>query len=165
MTMARSVRQHLNKVGVRYDVLNHPHSSTSRQSAERAHLLPSEVAKAVMTRDGNRYLLCVIPSGNRLVFSWLNSCMNGDYGLVEEAELQDMFDDCEVGAVPALGQVYGFPVIWDEKLGQLKDVYIESGDHENLIHLDQGAFQELMGLQEHMSISCPDYEYGDFMSH
>ena len=165
MTMARSVRQHLNKVGVQYEILNHPHSSTSRQSAQRAHLPASQVAKAVMTRDGDKYLLCVIPSGNRLVFSWLNSCMNGDYRLCEEAELQHLFDDCEFGAVPALGQVYGFPVIWDEKLGQLKDVYIESGDHENLIHLDQGAFQELMGLQEHMTISCPDYEYGDFMSH
>ncbi len=50
-------------------------------------------------------------------------------------------------------------------LAELKDIYIESGDHENLIHLDQGAFMELMGLQEHMAISCPDYEYGDFMSH
>jgi len=165
MTMAQSVRGHLNKAGVSYEVLNHPHSSTSRQSAYRAHLSPAEVAKAVMTSDGAHYLLCVIPSANRLVFPWLNSYTNSDYRLVKESDLKNLFDDCEVGAVPALGQVYGFPVIWDEKLGELQDIYIESGDHENLIHLDQGAFRELMGLQEHMTISCPDYEHGDFMSH
>ena len=164
MTMARSVREHLNKKGVSYEIVHHAHSSSSRQSARKAHLSPAQVAKAVLTHDGDNYLLCVIPSGNRLVFSWLNSAMRGHYRLVREDELGDFFDDCEVGAVPAVGQVYGFPVVWDDRLAEQKDVYIESGDHENLIHVDQGAFMELMGLQEHMTISCPDYESEDFIS-
>ena len=163
MTMANSVEQHLNHAGVHYDLVHHPHSATSRQSARSAHLPPSQVAKAVMMRDGDRYLLCVIPSGNRLVFSWVNRYMGGRYYLVDEDELGEIFDDCEVGAVPALGQVYGVPVIFDDALGKLDDIYLESGDHENLIHLDQGGFQTLMGPQVSMTISCPDYEYADFM--
>ncbi len=165
MTMARSIKEHLTKVGVNYDLLHHPHSSTSLQSARLAEISPRQVAKAVLTRSGENYLLCVIPSTHRLVISWLNSHMHGDYKLVSEDELAELFSDCELGAVPALGQVYGFPVIWDDCLKEMKDIYIESGDHENLIHVNQGGFMELLGLQEHMTISCPEDEYGNHLSH
>lgn len=163
MTMARSVEQHLNRVGVSYDLVPHPHSQTSKQSARAAHLSPRQVAKAVLTRDGDNYQLCVIPASHRIVFPWLNSYMRGHFRLVSEEELKTLFSDCEVGAVPALGQVYGFPVIWDNSLIDTDDIYIESGDHENLIHVNHAAFMELMGLQNHMTISCPEDDYSDYM--
>ena len=88
--------------------------------------------------------------------------MNGDFELASESELAYFFDDCEIGAVPALGQAYGCEVVWDERLADQKDLYLESGDHENLIHLDNSAFMELMGDTEHLTISCPDYEASEF---
>jgi len=154
MSMAPRIEAHLGRVGINYSVVHHPHSSTSLQSARVAHVPASQVAKAVMTHDGDNYRLCVIPSTHRLVLSWLNKYMDGHFRLATEDELEGLFDDCEVGAVPALGQVYGLPVIWDQSLANMKEIYFESGDHENLIHLDQGAFMELMGLQEHVVISC-----------
>jgi len=165
MTIARSVEAHLNKVGISYDLLHHPHSNSSLQTAMAAHLSPNQLAKAILVRDGEHHVLCVIPTGHRLVFSWLNSYMNRRYEMVQEHELREFFSDCEVGAVPALGQVYGLPVIWDSCLENMKDVYIESGDHENLIHVNHSAFMELMGLQDHMIISCPEEEYREQMSH
>ena len=62
----------------------------------------------------------------------------------DEAELKILFDDCEQGAVPALGQVYGLPVIWDKSLEGLTSIYFESGDHQNLIRVDHGSFMQLM---------------------
>ena len=165
MTMARNIEQHLDKVGIRYDLLTHPHSQTSLQSARMSHLPPGQVAKAILTHDGEKYLLCVIPSGHRLVLSWVNSHMHGHYNLVQEEELSDFFNDCETGAVPALGQVYGLPVVWDETLGDMEDIYIESGDHEHLIHVDHGGFLELMGRQQHMILSCQKNDYSDHKHH
>lgn len=162
MTMARSVREHLTRSGVEYDVLQHTHSDSSRQTATRAHVPASQLAKAVLTRQDDRYLLCVIPADYRLVFSWLNAELGGHYQLASESELAYFFDDCEVGAVPALGQAYGCKVVWDERLADQKEIFLESGDHENLIHVDQCGFLELMGEQEHLTISCPDYEAADF---
>ena len=78
---------------------------------------------------------------------------------MDEDELQDLFEDCSFGAVPALGQVYGLPVIWDQSLLKMDDIYFEGGDHKNLIHLDHGSFMQLMGLQENDVISCPIDEY------
>ena len=156
MSVSASVHGHLNCKGVHYDVLNHPHSRCSLESARLAHIPPGQVAKGVLTHDGENYLLCVIPSNHRLSISWLNKSMNGNFTLVNEHRLGEFFDDCEIGAIPALGQVYGLHVIWDEALGDRDDLYIESGDHENLIHVTRGGFMELMGGQEHMTISLPD---------
>ncbi len=161
MSMAPRIEAHLGKVGINYDLVNHPHSSTSLQSARVAHVPAIQVAKAVMTHDGDNYRLCVIPSTHRLLLSRLNKHMGGHFRLASEEELKGLFDDCEVGAVPALGQVYGLPVIWDQSLAHMEDIYFESGDHENLIHLNHGAFMELMGLQEHDVISCLSEEYGN----
>ncbi|OUS11971.1 hypothetical protein A9Q89_07355 [Gammaproteobacteria bacterium 53_120_T64] len=163
MAMAYSIEQHLHKVGVDYSLLHHPHTHSSLHTAHIAHLPAREVVKAVLCHDRDNYLLCVIPASHRIVFHWLNRMMNGQYQLASEDELESVFLDCEMGAVPALGQVYGFHVIWDDCLQETDDIYLESGDHEHLIHLNHGAFMQLMGLQEHMTISCPEEEYSDHL--
>ncbi len=159
MSVAPRIQAHLSRVGVPYELIAHPHTQTSLDTAHSAHVPSKQFAKAVMTHDGDNYRLCVIPASNRLVLSWLNKHMRGRFRLVDETELANVFDDCEPGAVPALGQVYGLPVIWDQSLLAMDDIYFESGDHRNLIHLDHGAFMQLMGLQDHAVISCPMEEF------
>lgn len=155
MSISPSVQEHLNRKGVFYELLNHPHSRCSLESARLAQIPPSQVAKGVLTHDGENYLLCVIPSNHRLSISWLNKSMNGNFKLVSEHRLGEFFDDCEIGAIPALGQIYGLHVIWDEALADREDLFIESGDHENLIHVSKGGFMELMGGHEHLTMSYP----------
>lgn len=167
MSVAPRIEAHLSRVGVTYDLIAHPHTTNSIDSARSAHVPSHQLAKAVMTHDGENYRLCVIPASHRLVLNWLNKHMRGRFRLVGETELSEMFDDCEPGAVPALGQVYGLPVIWDQSLLAMDDIYFESGDHRNLIHLDHGAFMQLMGLQDHAMISCPleDYDSDSHLIH
>lgn len=155
MSIAPRIEAHLSKSGIHYNLVEHSESSTSLGSVQSANIPSAQMAKAVMTHDGETYRLCVIPANHKLVIPWLNVHMQGKYRLVAEAELKAIFDDCELGAVPALGQVYGLPVIWDQSLMQMQDIYFESGDHKNLVHVDHGAFMELMGLQENDVISYP----------
>ncbi len=164
MSIAPRIQQHLSRIGVDYSLISHPKSESSADSARFAHIPAEQVAKGVMTYSvgdtgEKNYRLCVIPSSHRLVIHWLNRHLNGDYHLVKENELPRLFEDCDEGAVPALGQVYGLPVIWDLKLMDLGDIYFESGDHLNLVHLDHGSFLQLMGLQDHAMISCPEEDY------
>ena len=63
------------------------------------------------------------------------------------------FQDCDVGAVPALSNAYGLDVIWDEQLTNASEIYIEAGDHENLIHMHGDAFCKLMEDLPHNIIS------------
>ncbi len=167
MTMAPSIETHLGRSGIDFNLIPHPHSSSSLQTARLAHVSAQHVAKAVMTHDGEIYRLCLIPSTHRLVLSWLNEHMHGHFRLVMEQELADLFADCEIGAVPALGQVYGFPVIWDSSFSRMDEIFLESGDHENLVRVDKGAFMQLMAGQEEDRISCEndEYEFRDELLH
>lgn len=160
MSIAPRIEAHLSKVGVNYDVIQHPESHTSLASARLAKVPAQQLAKAVITHDGDNYRLCVIPATHQLVPELLDQHMGGGhYRLVHEEEIKTLFDDCEAGAVPALGQVYGMPVIWDKSLEHLPDIYFESGDHHNLIHVNHGSFMQLMGLQDNDVISCPTEFY------
>ena len=71
MSVSASVHEHLNRKGVNYDLLNHPHSNSSLESARLAQIPPNQVVKGVLTHDGENSLLCVIPSNHRLSISWL----------------------------------------------------------------------------------------------
>ena len=155
MSVSASVQAHLTRKGVIYDLLNHPHSQSSLESARLAEVPAEQVLKGVLTHDDGNYLLCVIPSDHQLSMARVNRAMSGQFELASEERVGEFFNDCDLGAIPALGQVYGLHVIWDDALAEEDDFYIESGDHENLIHVNRGAFMELMGGLEHMSISSP----------
>jgi Ala-tRNA(Pro) deacylase len=55
--------------------------------------------------------------------------------------------------VPALSDAYGLDVIWDDHLKHVRDIYIEAGDHEHLIHLRGDDFRQLMSSLPHCIIS------------
>ena len=167
MSIAPKIEEHLSKVGIHYDLIQHPKTFCSIETARSANIPSIKLAKSVVTHDGENYRLCVIPTNHKLVIPWLDQHMKGHYRLVHESELNELFDDCQPGAIPPLGQVYGLPVIWDNSLQQLQDVYFESGDHRSLIHVDQGSFMQLMGLQDKDAISCPsdDLEGRAYFTH
>jgi len=153
MSIAASVQQHLDRTGVFYDLVPHKHSHSSLESARVASVPAEQVIKAVLTHDGNNYQLCLLPASRHLDMTMLDDYMCGHFELAMEDDLELVFDDCERGAVPALGQVYGFHVVWDDALAEQDDLYMEAGDHRHLIHLTRGAFMELMGRQDHAPMS------------
>lgn len=163
MSIAPKVRDHLNRTGVEYSIVHHPKTFSSLASAHSAHVAAKEVAKAIIVHDGEKYRMCLIPASHKLVLQWLNETMHGDYRLVSEDEIGDIFEDCEVGAIPALGQLYGLPVTWDRSLGKLDDLYFEAGDHKDLVHVNHAGFMQLLGLQDDDNISCPIEQF-DFSS-
>jgi Ala-tRNA(Pro) deacylase len=73
--------------------------------------------------------------------------------LATEQELQGLFTDCEVGAVPPLGQAYGIRTIVDRQLLDRDDIYFEGGDHRTVVHLKGGTFRRLMDKVPHRNIS------------
>ena len=73
--------------------------------------------------------------------------------LATEAELKDLFEDCELGAIPPFGPAYGMETVWDESLENIPEVYVEAGDHEELIRIDGKTFLGLLGSARHGNFS------------
>ncbi|WP_413110333.1 aminoacyl-tRNA deacylase [Thaumasiovibrio sp. DFM-14] len=154
MAMALTVGQFLNSHHIDFSLTKHRHTDTSYSSAVSAHVPTSQVAKAVMLKDRNDDLLmAVVPSNRRVMINKINQMTGKQYYLIGEHELSTIFQDCEPGAVPSLGQAYQVNMIIDDALWEQEEVYVEAGDHENLVHLEGKQFHKLMHGVEHKNIS------------
>ena len=153
MAIATTLKYYLDNHHVEYDMVQHNHSATALESAHLAHVPGHQVAKAVVLEDATGYVVSVLPSTNRLDMEWVNESLGRRLSLAPEDELPELFQDCDPGAVPALSDAYGLDVIWDEQLTNASEIYIEAGDHENLIHMHGDAFCKLMKDLPHSIIS------------
>ena len=154
MAIATTLKSFLEDHHVEYDMVQHLHSATTLESAHSAHVPGHQVAKAVVLEDSEGYIDSVLPSINRLDLEWVNESLGRQLHLADESELKNLFQDCDFGAVPALSNAYGLDVIWDEQLTNASEIYIEAGDHENLIHMHGDEFCKLMEELPHSIISA-----------
>jgi Ala-tRNA(Pro) deacylase len=159
MAIASTLMAYLDEKGIQYTLVAHPHTERAADSAHRSNLPAHQVAKAVVLCDDAGYVLSVLPANHNLEIDWVNQELGRKLQLACEKEFRNLFADCEPGAVPALGEAYGLQVIWDDELAYTSDIYIEAGDHENLVWLDRRDFKKLMGSLPH-SIISKDAEVG-----
>ena len=144
MGIALTLQEYLDWEDLDYELIRHPYTASSLYSAEVAHIPGKQLAKSVVLGDENGYLLAVIPATNYIEFSYIQQQLNRNFSLASEEDLTYMFDDCVEGAVPPLGDAYGYEVILDSSLAGLSDVYFEAGSHTELVHLSGYDFRGLM---------------------
>ena len=144
MATASTVMRYMAQHGVRYDVVAHPHSRSSMETAELAHVPGDRLAKSVVLEDEDGYVMAVLPSTYHVRLGKLGRELNRSLRLATEKELTTLFADCEMGAVPPVGLAYGMSTIVDDSLTDQPEIYFEAGDHEQLIRLDRDAFTALM---------------------
>ena len=148
MTIAMTQERFLVQSKTEYDLLLHPHTGSSRETALAAHIPADHIAKAVVVKEGSDYAMVIIPASRWLQMDQLRKQLGRDLHLATEEELAIIFKDCEPGAVPPLGPAYGVETLMDEALADLDDVYFEAGDHEQLVHIRGEDFQDLLrGVQ------------------
>jgi Ala-tRNA(Pro) deacylase len=70
-----------------------------------------------------------------------HAVLGDEITLAGEEPVETLFVDCEPGSVPAFGAAYGLGIVIDDSLTEQPDLYVESGDHANLIHLSGDSFQ------------------------
>jgi Ala-tRNA(Pro) deacylase len=149
MAIAKRLRAYLDRTGIPYEVLPHPRSLNSAQTARRSRVPMHCVAKPVLFEDEYGYVMAVVPAARRVDVDRLGAQLHRELQLATEAELDDLFDDCAQGAMPALGSPYLIPTVYDDSLAGLTDVYFEAGDHDDVVHMTGDAFLELLAGSIH----------------
>jgi Ala-tRNA(Pro) deacylase len=155
MSIAPTLQKHLDS-RVTYDVLTHEPTLSSTRTAQASHVSGNCLAKAIVLRKDGRYLLAVLPASHHLHMAELKQQFGDDIALADEAELRQLFPDCALGAVPAVGECYDLDVIVDDSIQEQPEVYIEGGDHATLIRMDRAQFARLMGDARHGRFSAHD---------
>ena len=149
MAVAKTVEQYLQNRSIDYDLVAHPHTGSSHETAEASHVREDHIAKAVIVKDTTGYAMVVVTADQWVEMKHLRKSLDRDLELVEEDELSKLFPDCEPGAIPPLGPAYGVETVLDEALTTLANVYFEAGDHEHLVHTTGDNFKHLLsGVRE-----------------
>jgi Ala-tRNA(Pro) deacylase len=149
MSIAPTLQQYLVARNINFDVITHEPTQSSSRTAEASRISGDRLAKGiVLLRDGG-YVLAVLPASHHIRLADLRSELGDNVKLAEEAEVGRLFPDCARGAIPPIGECYGLPLIVDDSIDTLPDIYIEAGDHETLIHLDRAQFASLTTAARH----------------
>ena len=149
MAIAATVQRFLEDNSVGYDLVSHPHTGSSHETAEAAHVSEDHIAKAVMVRDAAGYAMVVVPASNWVDVEHLRKELNREVHLATEEDFAKLFSDCEAGAVPPLGPAYTIETFLDQALLSLANVYFEAGDHEHLVHITGDDFRSLLAGVRH----------------
>lgn len=145
MSMTTRVDDYLNRQHINYTAITHLHSNSSYGSAITAQIPPMNIAKAIILQDHeSRHLMAILSADRKINIEDLSDRLHLRLHLLEEQQVYALFTDCEQGAVPAFSQAYYMNAVYDRPLSGLADIYLEAGDHETLIHLDQQQFAKLM---------------------
>jgi Ala-tRNA(Pro) deacylase len=149
MPIAKTVQWYLEDNGVSYETLQHPYSRTSEETADVAFIWEDQLAKTVLLEDERGYVLAIVPASYRVDLKKLRRQLDRKLELAREDELADVFPDCEMGALPPLGQAYGIPTVYDDRLRRLPCVYFEGGDHRDLVYVGGREFIDLLRDSPH----------------
>jgi Ala-tRNA(Pro) deacylase len=149
MAIASTLKWYLEAFGADYEVLPHPHSSTSFQTARAARVPKQWLAKAVVLEDEKGYVMAILPTSNRIAFDALEQVLERRLKFATEEEIGKLFRDCEMGAIPPLGCAYGIQTVIDDSLLRLPQIYFEAGDHEDVVHMSGEQFCELVEESTH----------------
>ena len=149
MAIAIALARYLDQRGVKYDVVEHSHTATALESARTSHISLGRLAKAVVLKGDDGFLVAVLPASGHIQFGQLRKQLGADVDMANEEQIESLFHDCEPGAVPAIGAAYGLKVIVDDSLASEPEIYLEGGDHASLVHVSGSAFRELMAGARH----------------
>ena len=149
MSMSPRIREYLEANKIPYQLVHHHYAETAKECAEAAHIPLSRMAKAVILRDDEGFLMAVVPSDKSVDINAINVRTNRLLTTATQQDVNLLFRDCAPGAVPALGQAYNLRVIWDDRILQEPDCYLEAGDHEDLIYLARKELEALLRDKEH----------------
>jgi Ala-tRNA(Pro) deacylase len=105
--------------------------------------------------EHSHFVVAVVPASHRLQLAEAGRRLGRKVHLATEDDAAMLFEDCETGAIPALGAAYGLDTIVEESLLLQPQVYIEAGDHEHLVRMTKQDFLRVLGDCPHGPIAKP----------
>jgi Ala-tRNA(Pro) deacylase len=142
---AAKLKQFLDTNNVRYLSIRHSPAYTAQEIAALAHIPGRELAKTVMVKIDGTMAMAVLPATKRLDLDALKQTAGAQTSsLASEQEFARMFPDCEPGAMPPFGNLYGMKVYADQTLTADEHIAFNAGTHAELVQMTYADFARLV---------------------
>jgi Ala-tRNA(Pro) deacylase len=145
----KKLKDFLDKNGVKYVSITHSPAFTAQEIAQEiaasAHIPGKELAKTVMVKLDGEMAMAVLPASFRVDFGLLKKAAGAKKAeLAGEDEFKGAFPECELGAMPPFGNLYGMPVYASEALAEDEEIAFNAGSHIELLKLAYKEFERLV---------------------
>ena len=145
MSISRTLKAYLDHEQVHYDVLPHPEAFRALAIAQTLHTQEKEMAKVVIVKVQGRFVMTVLLASWNVDLHRLKAVFaTHQVRLATEDEITGLFPDCELGAMPPFGNLYGLPVYVDQSLMEDKEVVFQAGTHSEAIRMRYWDFASLV---------------------
>ena len=145
MPLSERLRKFLESRHAEFTLSQHPNAFTAREVAAAEHLPAREVAKTVIVFGDGVYHMIVVPASKLVDLVEVRPTLGlAQLRLAREDELSTLFPDCELGAMPPFGPLYGFPVYLDSTLAAQDTIAFNAGSHREVIHMKTAEFRRLV---------------------
>lgn len=113
--------------------------------AASEHLPGRMLAKTVMVLADGQMVMLALPAPYQVDLEKAAAALGVDEArLAEEEEFADTFLDCEVGAMPPFGNLYGVPVYVEKTLAEDETIVFRSGTHTETMSVSYSDFERLV---------------------
>jgi len=141
----KKLKEYLDAHKIEYVTINHSLAYTAQRIAASAHISGKDIAKTVVLKADGKMIMTVLPASCRINLDMLKSSINADsVNISTEKEFGVLFPDCEVGAMPPFGNLYGMEVYVAERLTQDEEIAFNAGSHRELIRIAFKDFERLV---------------------
>ena len=141
----KRLKEFLDSHNIKYVTISHSRAFTAQETATSAHIPGKELAKAVMIKIDGKMAMAVLPASYKIDFDLLKKVAGvGMVVLASEREFKDMFPECEVGAMPPFGNLYGMDVFVEKSLTEDKEIAFNAGSHRELVKMLYKDFEKLV---------------------
>lgn len=141
---ATKLKQFLDSHGVRYVSVQHSPAFTATEVAESVHVDVSDFAKTIIVKVNGQMAMVVLPANRKIVLADLRDMVGTrNVELATEAEFMGRFPDCEVGAMPPFGHLYGLAVYMAANITDHTKITFNAGTHRDVITMDLDDYLEL----------------------
>lgn len=140
----KALKEFLDSHKVKYNCITHAPSYTAQEIAAAARISGKQMAKTVIVKIGSELAMIVIPANQHVNFAALRK-LTGEkvIDLARESDFKTKFPECEVGAMPPFGNLYGMRVFVSNELAHDKIVF-NSGTHSELVQMTYQDFERLV---------------------
>ena len=134
----------LQEQGVGYEKHEHALAYTSQSLANVEHVSGYLVAKPVVVKGSAGFAMCVLAAPKHVDLGRVARALRErEVRLADEAEMASLFPDCELGAEPPVGAMFGLKTVMDEQLLDDDFLVMQAGTHTESIRVSREDWQRV----------------------
>jgi|ERR687892_1302628 Ala-tRNA(Pro) deacylase len=144
--MNERLSEMLKRTGAPFEVITHPEVYTAQERAAACRITGRRLAKVVVVRDGDWFGLAVVPAAAHLDLDQLRQVTGrSQLTLAREKDFAPLFPDCDPGAMPPFGQLYGMSAFLDTSLAGEPELLFEGGTHREEVRMPMREYLRVEG--------------------